>query len=52
MRFSPTGKSRFESLSMTVQVAETIQVTIGAHYTLKKAKKENENGVSKQNLTD
>jgi len=34
-------------LSFTGQCAETIQETIGAHYTLKIIKKENENSVSK-----
>jgi hypothetical protein len=34
-------------LSFTGQCAETIQETIGAHYTLKIIQKENGNGVSK-----
>jgi hypothetical protein len=34
-------------LSFTGQCAETIQETIGAHYTLKIIKKENGNSVSK-----
>ena len=34
-------------MSFTGQCAETIQETIGAHYTLKFIKKENENAVSK-----
>ncbi|AWF21698.1 hypothetical protein SFK227_1909 [Shigella flexneri K-227] len=37
----------FESLSSTVQSAETIQESIGAHYTLKLIQKENKNSVSK-----
>ncbi|EAA3662471.1 hypothetical protein DPT59_01490 [Salmonella enterica subsp. enterica serovar Stanleyville] len=39
-------------MSFTVQCAETIQETIGAHYTLKFTKKENENPVSKDICAD
>ncbi|HEB0855435.1 TPA: hypothetical protein ACNUZQ_000317 [Citrobacter braakii] len=35
-------------MSITGQCAETIQETIGAHYTLKIIKKENGNSVSKE----
>ncbi|EMK5830380.1 MULTISPECIES: hypothetical protein [Citrobacter] len=35
------------TLSFTGQCAETIQETVGAHYTLFFSKKENENSVSK-----
>ncbi|ECD0765089.1 hypothetical protein EU461_01990 [Salmonella enterica subsp. enterica serovar Papuana] len=39
-------------MSFTVQCAETIQETIGAHYTLIFTKKENENPVSKDICAD
>ncbi|WP_369764431.1 pyruvate kinase, partial [Escherichia coli] len=42
----------FESLSSTVQSAETIQESIGAHYTLKLIQKENKNSVSKKYKQD
>ncbi|NYY77293.1 hypothetical protein DMH20_07060 [Escherichia coli] len=43
----PNVSACFESLSSTVQSAETIQESIGAHYTLKLIQKENKNSVSK-----
>lgn len=43
----PNVSPVFESLSSTVQSAETIQESIGAHYTLKLIQKENKNSVSK-----
>ncbi len=49
----PNVSACFESLSSTVQSAETIQESIGAHYTLKLIQKENKNSVSKiYNLLD
>ncbi|ABV12838.1 hypothetical protein CEP66_21340 [Citrobacter koseri] len=39
-------------MSFAVQCAETIQETIGAHYTLKFTQKENENSVSKNICAD
>ncbi|TGC17765.1 hypothetical protein CQJ28_08445 [Escherichia sp. E2562] len=43
----PNVSAVFESLSSTVQSAETIQESIGADYTLNLIKKENKNTVSK-----
>ncbi len=49
----PNVSACFESLSSTVQSAETIQESIGAHYTLKLIQKENKTAFQKiYNLLD